>query len=267
MPGFYSITPFTLLDYPGEMACIAWFAGCNMRCVYCHNPDIVTGKGDKDDEELLSFLKGRIGRLGAVVFSGGEATLYQGLPALMRKVKEMGFKIKLDTNGSRPEVLRGLLAEGLLDYVAMDYKCPKEKAEKLLGTSKLWEPFRESLALLIEAPSGVMPAKAGIPFVSKENGTPACAGVTEGKEGDAGSRKIIFEVRTTIHPDLLSEEDVAAMIRDLDEAGYKGTYYLQLIQSFGEKTIGNVAEPLHVFDRAKLSAPKGFKLGYRNFRE
>lgn len=234
MPGLYSITPFTLLDYPGEMACIVWIAGCNMRCRYCHNPDIVLGKGEKEDAEILDFLKSRTGRLGAVVFSGGEATLYQGLPGLMRKVKEMGFKIKLDTNGSRPEVLRGLLAENLVDYVAMDYKSPPEKAEKIVGTKKLWEPFRESLKLMIGAAAG--------------EGGPA------------------FEVRTTIHPDLLNALDVAGMIEDLDAMGYRGIYYLQLVQATGEKTIGNVGEPLCDFDRAKLPEPKGFKIGFRNFK-
>lgn len=233
MSGLYSITPFTLLDYPGEMACVAWFAGCNMRCPFCHNPDIVTGKGEKDEAELLEFLKGRMGRLGGVVFSGGEATLYAGLPALMRQVKEMGFKIKLDTNGSRPEALRGLLAEGLLDYVAMDYKAPPEKLQAVAGTAKWWEPFRESLKMLIAA----------------------------------AEKGLTFEARTTVYTGLMDEADVAWIIRDLDEAGYKGTYYIQNVFSFGEKTIGNIAEPERVFDRSLLPQPKGFKLGFRNFKE
>lgn len=232
MLGLYSLTPFTLLDYPGEMACIAWLAGCNMRCPFCHNPDIVTGKGEKDEAELLEFLKGRTGRLGAVVFSGGEATLYAGLPALMRQVKEMGFKIKLDTNGSRPEVLRGLLAEGFLDYVAMDYKAPPEKLQVVAGTAKWGEPFRESLKMLIAA----------------------------------AEKGLTFEVRTTVYTGLMDEADVAWIIRDLDGAGYKGTYYIQNVFSFGDKTIGNIAEPERVFDRSLLPEPKGFKLGFRNFK-
>lgn len=232
MPGLYDLTPFSLLDYPGEMSCIVWIAGCNMRCVYCHNPHIVTAKGGEEEDKLLAFLKTRVGRLGAVVFSGGEATLYPTLPALIRKVRALGFKIKLDTNGSRPEIVRALLDEGLLDYVAMDYKAPPEKLEAIAGTAKWGEAFRESLALLIAA------AKTGRP---------------------------LFEVRTTIHPDLLSEEDVAGMIRDLEAVGYAGTYYLQLVQSTGEKTIGHVAEPQKSFDRALLPEPKGFKLGFRNF--
>jgi len=232
MPGLYNITPFTLLDYPGEMACIVWIAGCNMRCAYCHNPDIVMGKGEKTDEDVLTFLESRIGKLKAVVFSGGEATLYPGLPDLIRKTKALGFKVKLDTNGSRPAVVRSLLDEKLLDYVAMDYKCLPETAPALIGTAKLWASFRESLAMLIEA----------------------------------AAQGLAFEVRTTVHPDLLSEEEITKMIEDLDASGYRGTYYLQLIQSTGEKTIGGVTEPTREFDRTRLPKPKGFALGYRNFK-
>ena len=232
MGQLYDITPFSMLDYPGEMSCIAWFAGCNMRCVYCHNPDIVTSKGDKDEAELLAFLQKRVGKLTAVVFSGGEATLYAGLPDLIRKAKNMGFKIKLDTNGSRPEVLHGLLDEKLLNYVAMDYKCGPDKAERLIGTGKLWKPFHKSLERLIEA---------------------------EGR-GD-----LTFEVRTTVHPDLLNETELNWMIKDLDAAGYKGTYYLQNIASTGEKTIGNVPVPENALDKTKLVTPKGFQLGFRNY--
>ncbi|MFA6280492.1 MAG: anaerobic ribonucleoside-triphosphate reductase activating protein [Bdellovibrionales bacterium] len=231
MPSLYDITPFSLLDYPNEMSCIVWVAGCNMRCAYCHNPNIVLGKGEKEDDEIISFLEKRIGKLSAVVFSGGEATLYAGLPDLMRRVKTMGFKIKLDTNGSRPEVLRGLLDEGLADYVAMDFKCPPEKAEKLVGTAKLWEPFTQSLGLLIEAAASA----------------------------------ITFEIRTTVHPDLLDEKDLAWMIAFLDTAGYRGTYYIQNVASTGDKTIGNVAKPERALDLTVIPSPRGFALAYRNF--
>jgi len=231
MGQLYEITPFSLLDYPGEMSCIAWFAGCNMRCVFCHNPQIVESRGDKEDEELLVFLRKRVGKLSAVVFSGGEATLYAGLPDLIRQVKEMGFKIKLDTNGSRPEILRGLLDQGLLDYVAMDFKCVPEKAERLIGTGKLWEPFHQSLTMMI----------------------------------DAADRGLTFEVRTTVHPDLMGEEDLNWIIGDLDAAGYKGTYYVQNVVSTGAATIGNVGTPEGSIDPSKLNQPQGFKLAFRNF--
>ncbi len=295
MPSLYDITPFSLLDYPNEMSCIVWVAGCNMRCVYCHNPNIVLGKGEKEDAEILAFLEKRVGKLSAVVFSGGEATLYAGLPDLMRRVKAMGFKIKLDTNGSRPEVLRGLLAEGLVDYVAMDFKCPPEKMGALIGTTKLWEPFTQSLALLIEAASPpknhVMPAKAGIqPVGSKLRSSVARCAAKAAQEkslmprgraaldpafqrdDDKGesfsgppTHPLTFEIRTTVHPDLLDGKDLAWMVAFLDEAGYRGTYYIQNIASTGDKTIGNVAKPERVLDLTLIPPPKGFALAYRNF--
>ena len=232
MPSLYDITPFSLLDYPNEMSCIVWFAGCNMRCVFCHNPDIVNGKGEKEEAELFAFLEKRQGKLGAVVFSGGEATLFAGLPDLVRKVKAMGFKTKLDTNGTRPEVLRALLGEKLLDYVAMDYKCPPALAKKMIGTTKHWEPFRQSLAMLIKA------ARQGA---------------------------LTFEVRTTVYSELMNEDHVNEMIRDLDTLGYQGTYYIQNVFSHGEKTIGNIEKPERALDQTKLLTPKNFKLGFRNF--
>ena len=235
MGQLYEITPFSLLDYPGEMSCIAWFAGCNMRCVFCHNPQIVTGKGDKQESDLLDFLKKRQGLLTAVVFSGGEATLYKGLPDLMAKVKELGFKVKLDTNGTRPQVLKELLERDLLDYVAMDYKCPREIAQELIGTVKHWEPFKESLSLMIEAA--------------------------------ASKPEMTFEVRTTVYAERMNEKELNWIINDLDQLGYKGTYYIQNVFSHGEHTIGNIPESEHSVDLSKLKAPKGFKLGYRNFND
>ena len=232
MGKLYNITPFTLLDFPNEMSCIVWFAGCNMRCVFCHNPDIVQSKGDKDESELIDFLKTRVGKLTGVVFSGGEPTLYQGLDDLVKRVRDMGFKTKLDTNGSRPEVLRVLLRDKLLDYVAMDYKCVPEKTEELLGNSKYWDDFRISLKAMIHA---------------------------------AKDKKLKFEIRTTFHTGLMVESDLNWIIDDLDKLGYEGTYYIQNIASTGEKTLGHVAAPTREFEKNLIKEPKGFKLAYRNF--
>ena len=215
------------------MSCIVWFAGCNMRCVFCHNPAIVTGKGERDEQEVVDFLSKRVGKLSAVVLSGGEATLYGGLVDLARKIKAMGFKIKLDTNGTRPGVIRQLLDAHLLDYVAMDYKCPLELSQKMIGTVKHWEPFRESLAMMIEAAAQ--------------------------KDGPT------FEVRTTVMADLMGERELNWIIHDLDQLGYRGTYYVQNVFAHGEKTIGNIAKPEAQIDKAKLTQPKNFELGFRNF--
>lgn len=233
MSHIYEITPFSMLDYPGELSCIVWMSGCNLRCVYCHNPEIVLNKGRKKDAELIDFLETRKGKLTAVVFSGGEATFCPTLPGLLRKARDMGFKTKLDTNGSNPKVIKELVAEGLLDYIALDYKCPAHLAEKLLGTNRFQAAFDESLDFLIAA------SRAG---------------------------KVFLEVRTTIPPDLLNETDLSVLIADLDKRGYAGTFWLQNIVTTGENTIGNISPSSRSLDFAQLPTPKNFQLGFRNFK-
>jgi pyruvate formate lyase activating enzyme len=117
--------PSSLIDYPGKVACLVFTRGCNFRCPYCHNPDLVLAGQTGNDQNLdsvLAFLENRRGLLDAVVISGGEPTLQKNLVGFLRRVKRMGFLVKLDTNGSRPQVLRVLAAEGLVDYIAMDIK-------------------------------------------------------------------------------------------------------------------------------------------------
>jgi pyruvate formate lyase activating enzyme len=132
----HAVTPFTLLDFPGLPAAVVWCSGCNMRCAYCHNPDIVRGKaGQKTPPEVLAFLATRRGLLEGVVLSGGEATLWPGLPGFIAQVRALGFAVKLDTNGTRPETLRGLLPA--LDYVALDYKAPPGEVPGHHGSQRL----------------------------------------------------------------------------------------------------------------------------------
>ena len=122
----------TLLDYPGKVACTVFLSGCNFRCPYCHNSELLDGKIQPlmTQEEFLSFLSKRKGLLDAVCISGGEPTLAPGLKELMAAIKAMGYAVKLDTNGSRPKLLKELVAAGLVDYVAMDIKnCPARYAE------------------------------------------------------------------------------------------------------------------------------------------
>lgn len=185
----YSITPFTLLDFPGKTACILWFAGCNMRCPFCYNPEIVFGKGIKTIGEALDFLRSRKGLLEGVVLSGGECTLHPGIVDLLTEVRSMGFAVKIDTNGSRPRTLRNLITQGLVDYVALDFKALEDKYQLLTG-SDLFPEFEESLSILL---------RSGLPF----------------------------EVRTTVHSELLNKEDLARMTWYLNNQGYTGTYYLQ----------------------------------------
>ena len=121
----------TLLDYPGRMACTVFLGGCNFRCPFCHNSQLLGADAETfmRAEDLLTFLKGRVGILEGVCITGGEPTLQKDLPELLRAIKEMGFAVKLDTNGYRPDVLKALVEEGLVDYVAMDVKnCPERYA-------------------------------------------------------------------------------------------------------------------------------------------
>ena len=113
----------TLLDYPGKVACTVFLPGCNFRCPFCHNFELVeTPQTMMDDQELLAFLQKRQGLLEGVCITGGEPTLQPELPQLLQKIRELGFAVKLDTNGALPDRLAALLDTGLVDYVAMDVK-------------------------------------------------------------------------------------------------------------------------------------------------
>ncbi len=122
----------TLLDYPGKVACTVFLQGCNFRCPFCHNSDLLGGAAADtlSVDDLLAFLQKRKGLLDAVCITGGEPTLQPDLPALIRAIKNLGYAVKLDTNGSRPAVLKALVEDQLLDYVAMDVKnAPARYAE------------------------------------------------------------------------------------------------------------------------------------------
>ncbi len=121
---FVSVNKFTLLDYPEKVACVLYTQACNFQCPYCHNYETLV-KGNVPQipfDEILSFLKKRVGILDGVVISGGEPTLMKDLPEKIKKIKELGYLVKLDTNGSNPEMLKLLIDEKLIDYVSMDIK-------------------------------------------------------------------------------------------------------------------------------------------------
>lgn len=128
----------TLLDFPGKVACTVFLHGCNYRCPFCHNAELLEGKGEPlmTEDELLSFLKKRVGLLDGVCISGGEPTLSPGLKELMVQIKAMGYAVKLDTNGSRPQVLKELVAAGLVDYVAMDIKNSPSRYPETCGLGR-----------------------------------------------------------------------------------------------------------------------------------
>lgn len=123
---FGGIQKTSLIDYPGKVSCVLFTSGCNFSCPYCHNPELAQNRMDllspMKEDHVLDFLKSRQGLLEGVVITGGEPTLHNDLDGFCKKVKEMGYPIKLDTNGSRPEALRRLLNDSLVDYIAMDVK-------------------------------------------------------------------------------------------------------------------------------------------------
>ena len=145
----------TLLDYPGRIACTVFLQGCNFRCPFCHNSDLLdpAPEGEIPVEELLSFLKKRRGMLDGVCITGGEPTVQKDLPDLLRSIKALGYPVKLDTNGSNPSLLKALVAEGLVDYVAMDIKNSREKYSCTAGVPGLtMAKIEESMAFLLTEP-------------------------------------------------------------------------------------------------------------------
>ncbi len=173
----------SFLDYPGKLSCVLFTQGCNYDCFYCHNRALIALKdGEISYQEVESFLKKRVGFLSAVVISGGEPTLHGDLSRYFLLARELGFSTKLDTNGSRPEVLRSLLEGGLVDYVAMDVKAP-------------WSRYREIAGLQADARN-----------VAK------CVSLLQAHA--ATHPDFFWEVRTTVAPGLKAEDllEIAAML-------------------------------------------------------
>lgn len=124
----------SLIDYPGKISCVLFLSGCNFACPYCHNPDLVRRRrtANISENSIYDFLESRREFLDGVVISGGEPTLQKDLIQLCRKIKQMGYPVKLDTNGSRPRVVQTLIEEGLVDYIAMDIKTDTARYSSLM---------------------------------------------------------------------------------------------------------------------------------------
>ena len=137
MMQIHGLQKMTLLDYPGKIACTVFLGHCNFRCPFCQNGGLVLHPEQEpliEEKELLGFLRKRQGLLDAVCISGGEPTLEKDLPSFLRQIRDLGYLIKLDTNGSAPEMLLQLAEEGLLDYVAMDIKNAPGRYGETAGT-------------------------------------------------------------------------------------------------------------------------------------
>lgn len=144
----------TLLDYPGHVACTVFTGHCNMRCPFCHNGDLVLTPGSQpaiSEEEFFSFLNKRKNILEGVAITGGEPTIQADLPEFIKRIKEYNLEVKLDSNGMRPEILRKLMDENLVDYFAMDIKSSKSGYSYATGIANFdLGPVEESVSLLME---------------------------------------------------------------------------------------------------------------------
>ncbi|MDP2784966.1 MAG: anaerobic ribonucleoside-triphosphate reductase activating protein [Sulfurimicrobium sp.] len=178
------LTPLTTTDFPGLLAAVVFCQGCPWQCGYCHNPHLIPrgGEATRNWAEVMAFLHRRQGLLDAVVFSGGEPTLQSGLADACREARELGFKIGLHTAGTYPERLAEILPS--LDWVGMDIKAPFADYDRTTGVPGSGERARESLLHLLD--SGVD-----------------------------------YEIRTTLHPDLMSEESIVALARELAALGVR----------------------------------------------
>ncbi len=210
----YDLTKFTHLDFQDHLACIVWLVGCNMRCDYCYNKSIVFSEsGEMSLNDVLFFLRKRVGLLDGVVLSGGEATEHNLIP-FCKEVKRLGFLIKLDTNGTNFKEIKTLLKLKLLDFIALDYKAPKYKFTKITHSNK-FDSFSKTLNFLI-------------------------------------LNNFNFEVRTTYHGDLLDEEDINFIINDLKNRGYLKSYFLQNFLETKDN-IGGLKASNVKFDKSKIS--------------
>jgi pyruvate formate lyase activating enzyme len=181
---------FSLLDYPGKASAVIFTLGCNFRCRYCHNPELVIpGKYAPEipPSEIYGFFEGRRNKLDAVCVTGGEPTLHAGLIEMIKRVKSMGFLVKLDSNGSRPEVLEEVIGRGLVDYLAMDVKAPLEGYAEIVGRPVSPDAITRSIRAIMN--SGVK-----------------------------------YEFRTTVVESLLRADDLIKIVRLIE--GAEG-YYLQ----------------------------------------
>ena len=187
---------FSLVDYPGKIASIVFAGGCNLRCPFCHNPCLVldpTSQPRVTEREFFKFLDSRKGLLEGVVVSGGEPTLQPDLPEFVAGIRSRGFLVKLDTNGTNPEVVEALLKAHAVDDLGIDYKLPAARYGEVASDPALGPRFAENVAKSIR-------------LALRYDVTP--------------------DIRTTVHRDLLAPEDLAAMWKELSALGVR-RWFLQ----------------------------------------
>ena len=201
----------TLLDFPGHTACTLFTSGCNMRCPFCHNTPLVKGTAEEsyEEEEIFSYLRKRQGLLDGIAITGGEPLLQKDIVSFIRNIKQLGYKVKLDTNGSRPEILKELIELSLVDFIAMDIKNSKEKYSLTSGVEINISDIEQSVNII------------------KESSIP-------------------HEFRTTVVKELHTEDDIETIALWLGKAE---KYYLQQFKDSGdilcEGYSAHSAETLH----------------------
>ena len=147
------IKKFSLIDFPSKLAAIVFTQGCQYRCHYCHNPSLISKNTTSpfSASEFFDFLKSRINKLDAVVITGGEPTLQEDLIDFIKEIKKLNFKVKLDTNGTNPQILKDLLDQDLLDYIAMDVKSTFENYEKIINSKTDILDIKKSINLILNS--------------------------------------------------------------------------------------------------------------------
>ncbi|XOB46652.1 MAG: anaerobic ribonucleoside-triphosphate reductase activating protein [Candidatus Nealsonbacteria bacterium] len=210
----------TLIDFPGRLAATVFLTGCDFRCPFCYSAELVLPEKIKNQpklsqKEFFDFLKDRKGLLKGVVICGGEPTINRNLAQFIKKIKDLGYLVKLDTNGSNPVMLKTLIGKKLIDYVAMDVKAPKEKYKEVVGllgcwTDKILRNIEKSINILKES-------------------------------------KIDFEFRTTVIPNLLKKEDILKIAHWIKPAP---KYFLQNFKP--EKTIDPKFEKIKPYPQEYL---------------
>ena len=146
-----AIQKTSLIDFPGEIATVIFTQGCNFRCPYCHNPELVDSRQYRealDNREVFAYLEFRKKLIDGVVITGGEPTLQKDLPEFLKKVKALGYAVKLDTNGTNPTMIKKLLKLGLVDYIAMDYKAPLSKYAEVVRSHVNLQAIIESVEII-----------------------------------------------------------------------------------------------------------------------
>lgn len=223
----------SLIDYPKKISAILFTQGCNFRCCYCHNPELIPFNQELifniSENEVLDFLKKRKHKVEAICITGGEPLLQSGLRDFLQKVKKMKYKVKLDTNGSNFEILKHLIEEKLVDYIAMDYKAHRDLFETITGANGIFKEVEKTRDFLI-------------------------------------SSKLKYEFRTTIIPKLFTDLDIEKIAQELHGARL---VYLQNFHDNGklldQSLVGETGFPIDKLKEYKKLMEKHVKkCGIRN---